>query len=87
MRLHRELLEDSLYKRMYDYHRDTLILYLRKDFKGKRYSDRDLGDILDVLTDFFNKDSVEYINGYKFFVEQLYNRWKEDPDEIREIRI
>ena len=87
LRLHRELLEDSVYKEMYDYHRDTLIAYLRKDFKGKKCSDKQLGEDLDALADMFNEKSAEYINTYKSFVELLYNSWKNDTDRIKEIRI
>ena len=87
LRLHCELLEDSVYKDMYDYHRNTLIAYLRKDTKGKKYSDKQLGEVLDILADMFNKESVEYVNKYKPLVKLLYNHWKKDPNRIREIRI
>ena len=86
LRLHRELLEDSEYKEMYDYYRNTLIMYLRKDMEDKKYSDKQLGGVLDVLADIFNKDAVEYVNSYKPLVELLYNCWKKEPKSIREIR-
>ena len=87
LRLHRELLEDSEYKEMYDYYRNTLIMYLRKDMEDKKYSDKQLGGVLDVLADIFNKDAVEYVNSYKPLVVLLYNCWKKEPRRIREIRI
>ena len=55
--------------------------------EDKKYSDKQLGGVLDVLADIFNKDAVEYVNSYKPLVVLLYNCWKKEPKRIREIRI
>ena len=87
LRLHSELLEDSVYKEMYEYFRNTLIAYLKRDTKGKKLDDAKLGGLVDALADIFNQDGAEYVNRYKGFVELLYDHWKKDPNAVREIRI
>ncbi len=87
LRLHSELLEDDIYKQMLDYHRNTLIAYLKRDVKDKNISDALYGELIDVLADFFNKNAEERVNKYKPIVDELYKSWKNDPNMIRDIRI
>lgn len=87
LRLHSELLVDSVYQNMYDYHRNTLIAYLKNDIDNKKFNDTKLGELVDVLADIFNKDEAEQVNKYKSLVDELYEFWKENLSTINEIRI
>ena len=87
LRLHSELLEDTVYREIFDYHRNTLIAYLKKDVKDKNMSDTQYGEMIDVLADIYNKNGAERVNKCKPLVEELYNFWKENPDAIHDIRI
>ena len=62
LRLHNEVLADSVYQNMYDYHRNTLIAYLKKDVNNKKFDDTTLGELVDVLADIFNKEEAELVN-------------------------
>ena len=85
LRLHSELLVDSDYKKIYDYCLNTLIAYIKKDGIDRKVEDSEIGDLIEVLADIFNRDNVEYVNKYKPVVDELYNCWKEYPtaNEIR----
>jgi len=87
LRLHYELLEDSVYQNMYDYHRNTLIAYLKNDVENKKLDDTQLGSLVDFIADVFNKNEAERVNKYKPLVDELYKFWKENPSTINEIRI
>ena len=87
LRLHRELLEDSAYQSLYDFHRATLILYLRKDLNDNKTDDAKLGELIDVLADIFNRNEAERVNKYKPVVDELYKVWKENPKLLNNIRI
>lgn len=87
LRLHSELLVDSVYQNMYDYHRNTLIAYLKKDMNNKKFDDTQVGILVDIFADIFNKDKAERVNKYKSLVDGLYKFWKENQNEINEIRI
>lgn len=82
LRLHRELLIDSVYQNIYDYYRNTLIAYLKNDIDNNMFDDVELGELVDVFADIFNKDSAEIVNKYKLLVQELYNSWKENPHII-----
>ena len=87
LRLHKELLEDSVYKEMFEYHRATILVYMKRDFGNEETSDEESGELLDFVTDAFNGVSAERLNAYKPLVESLYQFWKSNPEERREIRI
>lgn len=87
LRLHGELLEDPIYKEMFDYHRATLVAYLKRDVKRNNMDDEQLGELVDVLADIFNKSSAERVNAYKPMVDELYNTWKNTPDMLKDIRV
>ena len=87
LRLNSELLDDIVYQNMYNYHRNTLIAYLKKDIDNKRTDDLQLGKLVDVLADIFNKDEAERVNKYKPLVDELYKFWKENTNAIKDIRI
>lgn len=87
LRLHSELLKDKIYQNMYDYHRNTLIAYLRKDLKGTLISDTELGDLIDLFADLFNKDYPKMVNKYKFLVENAYMLFKKFPEIVNKIHI
>ena len=87
LRLHRELLEDSTYKEMYDYHRNTLIAYAKRDTKDKKLTGEQLGEMIDVYSSIVIRSSPEQVNRYKLLTDILYKIWAENPDEIHEIRI
>ena len=72
---------------MYNYHRDTLIAYLKRDVKGKNTIDKEYGEMIDELADIFNRNSAERVNKYQSLVETLYNHWKENPALNHDIRI
>lgn len=86
-RLHSELLENSVYQIMFDYHRNTLIEYYKRDVKRKNTGDKEYGELIDILADIYNQNNAERVNEYKLLVDQLYNFWKENPGMISEIRI
>ncbi|MBQ8657743.1 MAG: hypothetical protein IJ506_01270 [Clostridia bacterium] len=79
-RLHIELLEDGVYKEIYEYHRKTLIEYLKRDLKGAKLDDTQLGELVDSVADIFNKNAAERVNKYKSLVDELYIFWQENPD-------
>ena len=87
LRLHSELLSDSIYQKMYDYHRNTLIAYLKTDIKNMRFNDEQLGAIVDHLADVFNQDNAKQVEKYEPLIAAMYAYRKEYPDEIDEIRI
>ena len=76
LRLHSELLEDGVYQNMYDYHRNTLITYLKNDIKDKKADDLKLGKLVDMLADIFNEKASEQVNKCKPLVDELYKFWK-----------
>ena len=86
LRLHRELLEDPVYQEMFDYHRAALMAYLKRDLKNKNMKDEESGELVDVLTDIFNRSAAERVNAYKPMIDNLYDIWKNTPDKIKEIR-
>ena len=87
LRLHKELLDDSIYQGVYDYTRDTLIAYLKRDVKRKFTSDQEYGELVDVLADIFNKNSAERVNKFQWIVERLYEFDKQHPTQKKDIRI
>ena len=87
LRLHSELLEDDIYQEMFDYFRNTLIAYLKRDDKGKNMSDTRYGELIDELADIFNKIFANRVDKWKPIVDQLYEYWKESPNSIKEIRV
>ena len=87
LRLHVELLADSVYQDIYDYTRNKLILYLKNDVARKNLDDSQLGELVDVLADIFNKNETELVNKYKSVVEELYKAWTKSLNEIKEIRV
>ena len=87
LRLHSELLDDGVYQEMFDYHRKTLVEYVKRDVKRKNTTDKEYGELIDVLADIYNRNGAERVNKYKPLVDELYNFWKENPDAIHDIRI
>ena len=87
LRLHSELLVDSIYKNIYDYICNTLVAYLKKDVKNRKLDDIQLGEVIDALADVFNKVEAERVNKYKAVVDDLYEFWKENPCAIDKIHI
>lgn len=87
LRLHTDLLGDSVYQDMYEYFRKTLIAYLRKDIKDKKSDDIKLGELIEVLADIFNKEGAEQVNKYKSTVDELYVVWLKYTDVKKEISV
>ena len=58
LRLHSELLDDGVYQEMFDYHRKTLIAYVKRDVKRKNTTDKEYGELIDVLADIYNKNGL-----------------------------
>lgn len=87
LRLHKELLEDSIYQSIYDYVRDTLITYLKRDVGSEFMGDKEYGEIIDSFADIFNKSSPEQVNKYRSVVESLYEFDKKNPTLKKELRI
>ena len=87
LRLHSELLEDTVYQEMFEYYRNTLIAYLKKEAKDKNKGDTQYGEVIDVLADIYNKSSAERVNKCKPMVDELYKLWKENLNSKKEIRI
>ena len=81
LRLHAELLEDAIYKDIYDYHRGMLIACLKRKTKKKRATDEDLGELADVLANIFNRSSPDRVNAYKPLVDTLYTVWRICPEK------
>lgn len=76
LRLHGELLEDSIYQEMYKFNRNKLIEYYKRDVKLKNTDDTEYGELIDVLADIFNKTGSERVNKYEQIVDILYRCWK-----------
>ena len=87
LRLHSDLLEDPVYKNLYDYTRKTLIAYIRRDLGDMEHSDEEIGMIIDLLADLFNEDHPKSVNRYKVLIEAQYPIWKEYPLNLNDIRI
>lgn len=87
LRLHSELLEDSVYKEIFHFYRNIFIEYLKKDtlLKRSKYSDEQLGILADGLVDIINQGSANQVNNYKPIVDELYSRWEENPNQIKDI--
>ena len=81
------MLEDNIYKEMYEYYRNTLIKYFRRDVKQRGTSDEEYGKLIDVLADIFNRNCEERVNRYKAIIENHYSFWKENPNLEKPIRI
>lgn len=86
-RLHRELLEDPVYKDMYEYYRATLIAYRKRDGKKCSIDESLLGESIDVYADVLNFECAEGVNAYKNTIERTHSLWKNDTNMIKEIRI
>ncbi|MBQ8295263.1 MAG: hypothetical protein IJX87_02380 [Clostridia bacterium] len=84
LRLHKELLEDSIYQEMYDYHRETMIAYATKWFKDTFIvQEGRCGRWVDKWADSYKEDR-EDVEEVKPLVELLYKTWEKDgPREIR----
>ena len=87
LRLHSELLADPVYQRMFDYHRETLIAYYKRDIKNKNIEGEKWGELVDMLTDMFNRTSPARVDKYKPLVEDLYSVWSNTPQLSNSIRI
>ena len=87
LRLHKELLEDSIYQSLYDYVRDTLIAYFKRDFGKRHMSDKEYGKAIDALADIFNKRWPQRVNKYQHIVESLYELDKENPTLKKRVKI
>ena len=88
LRLHSELLvDDEIYKKMFEYHRSTLAAYVKKELKLTGISDGQLNDLIDTLADTFNETGSDFVEQYKPLVDELYRCWKANPEVKREIRI
>ena len=84
LRLHGELLEDPVYKMMFEFYRAKQISYLKKNAKRKNKNDAQLGELVDVLADIFNRYSPDRVNAYKWEVESLYRIWKKIYDQKKQ---
>ena len=87
LRLHKELLDDPVYQEIFDYHRATLVTYMRKDVKRKKLTDEQLGEAIDLSADHFNNTFAKRVNAYKPFVDEIYEIRKmysaSSDDEIK----
>ena len=72
---------------MYEYYRNTLIKYFRRDVKRRGTSDEEYVKLIDVLADIFNRNCDERVNRYKAIIENHYSFWKEHPNTPKDIRI
>ena len=87
LRLHKELLEDPIYQKLYDYTRNTLIAYFKRDFKSKKASDEEYGKFIDRLADILSERSAEQVETFQWTVEKLYELDKAYPSLHNEIKI
>ena len=87
LRLHSELLEDCVYKEIFDFYRNIFIGYLKKDtlLKRRKYNDKQLEILADGFADILNQGATYRVNDYKPIVEELYRKWKENPSGIKKI--
>ncbi len=86
LRLHSELLEDKIYKDIYDHFRNELITYLREDVDNdKTITDAELGNLADILANIFNEHEAERVNKEKPTVNLLYEIWKYDENTTNNI--
>ena len=82
LRLHSDLLADNIYQTMYDFFRNQLITYLKKDIENSKFNDMQLGELIDTFADAFNKEETAQVNEYKTVIEELYNYFKENASKI-----
>ncbi len=75
LRLHQELLEDSLYQEMYNFHRNTLIAHFEARTNLEQFDKNEYSQLLDACADMFNKRAKRKVDRYKGFVELLYAFW------------
>ncbi len=87
LRLHIELLDDSVYQEIYDYYRNTLIEYVKKDIGDKKIDNEKLGELVDTLANIINKDHADVVNKYKVLVDEIYDFWKRYPNMPKDIHI
>ncbi|MBE5733487.1 MAG: hypothetical protein E7347_00375 [Clostridiales bacterium] len=87
LRLHIELLDDSVYQEIYDYYRNTLIEYVKKDIGDKKIDNEKLGELVDTLANIINKDHADVVNKYKVVVDEIYDFWKRYPNIPKDIHI
>ena len=74
--LHKELLEDPVYEKLFYFCRIGIIAYLKNDRKMGKKPDEELGELLDVLTDIYNRSYADSVEEYKPVVEGFYKSWR-----------
>ena len=87
LRLHKELLEDEIYQNLYNFTRNTLIAYFKRDHNDYDMSDEERGEFIDMLADIFNRNAADIVNKYQSLVEKLYDMEKETPSHKDDIRV
>ena len=85
LRLHKELLKDSVYTRLYNHVRKNLIASsMHEHGETGAEAEEKRGILLDVLADIHNQENAKKVNQYKVDVERFYEVFKKFPP--RDIR-
>ena len=76
LRLHSELLEDSVYARMYKIFRLSVVRELRKKRKMYEDSEEIVGELADTIADKFNKKNMKRVNKYELMIKVIRGLYK-----------
>ena len=74
-RLHKELLNDPVYKTVYDRNRLRVIERIQQRSQEHRDSE-ELGDFIDWMADAYNDFAAKKVNRYQPIMEENYVIWK-----------
>ena len=83
LRLHSELLEDDIYRELYDMARHMRIVRHKNKFGWKDEDEKAIGEVLDMSADFLNKESPDEVKKWKPIVRIFYEGIKQERKEKR----
>ena len=81
LRLHSELLEDDIYRELYDMARHMRIVRHKNKFGWKDEDEKAIGEVLDMSADFLNKESPDEVEKWKPIVRIFYEGIKQERKE------
>ena len=87
LRMHSELLEDSLYQKIYDHHRKELVLYQKRRLEPEEYDEELVGFVLDRMADMQIREERSKIEKYQRFVKLLRTEWTESPRKMKNVKL
>ena len=85
LRLHSELLKDSVYRELYDTVRQKRIVRHKNIFHRKDEEEKAIGEVLDMGADFLNKESPNEVEEWRGFVTLFYEAFKSGSKKKEEL--